>query len=262
VSAGATHHLYGRTVVVTGGNGGIGLALASGVGMAGADVAIWARNPEKNKHALDRLAVEGVRARAVVCDVSDAAQVDAAMTTTLDHFGRIDALFANAGIAGGNIPFLDMSLEDLRAVMRVDVDGAFLCLQAAARHMVSRGGGGSLVAVSSIIARFGGRGKAHYGAAKTSVEGLMRSIAVELGPTGIRCNCLAPGWTDTEMLAESGTFGVSDPGKLRRATLGRTPVGRWGLLEDFRDVAVFLADPELTFHTGQVMVVDGGYSVT
>jgi NAD(P)-dependent dehydrogenase (short-subunit alcohol dehydrogenase family) len=254
--------LSGRNVVITGGNGGIGLAIANGVSRAGADVTVWARNPRKNRDAIALLEASGTKAHAIVCDVGDQSQIDAAMAATIDRFGRVDALFANAGIGGGSIPFLSISLEDWRSVMKVDLDGAFMSLQAGARQMVEQRTGGALIAVSSIIARFGGTGQAHYGAAKTAVEGLIRSMAVELASKGIRCNTLAPGWTETDMLAPGGSFGASDTERLKEFTIRRTPVGRWAKAEDFSAIAAFLADPTLIFHTGEVMVLDGGYSIS
>ena len=131
-----------RTVVVTGGNGGIGLGLAVGVGRAGAEVAIWGRSEAKNRIAVESLEEMGIVAHAIVCDVSNESSVVDAMTATLSRFERVDAMFANAGTAGNESAFVDLSLDDWHAVMRVDVDGVFLSLRAAARHMGERGGGG------------------------------------------------------------------------------------------------------------------------
>ncbi len=253
--------LRGRTVVVTGGNGGIGLGLATGVGRAGAEVAIWGRNETKNGAAITSLGELGIVAHAVVCDVSNEASVAEAMAATLVRFERVDALFANAGTAGHEAPFVDLALDDWRAVMSVDVDGAFLSLRAAARHMVERGGGGALIGVSSIVSRFGAARRAHYGAAKPAVEGLMRALAVELASAHIRCNSPTPGWTDTAMTGPDGSFGTADYERFRKATVQRTPVRRWADPDDFTAVAAFLADPTLLFHTGDSVVVDGGYSV-
>ncbi len=257
----APRNLIGRTVVVTGGNGGIGLALARGVGRAGATVAVWSRNEEKNAAAVELLTDEGVTAFAFGCDVRHEEQVAAAMSATLARFAKVDALFANAGIGGAEVPFVDLSLADWRELMSVDVDGAFLSLREGARHMLDRGEGGALVAVSSIVTRFGAARKAHYGAAKPAVEGLVRAIAVELASRGVRCNALAPGWTDTDLVAAGGSFGTANYDRFREATMHRTPVRRWAEPDDFGAVAAYLADPTLTFHTGDVLTVDGGYSI-
>lgn len=250
------------TMVVTGGNGGIGLALAEAVGSAGASVAIWGRNPNKNAAAIDHLHARGIEAVAFSCDVSDEEEVVAAMAATVSRFERVDALFANAGVGGSEIPFVDLPMEEWRSVMAVDLDGVFLTFREAARQMVAQGHGGALVGVSSIVSRFGAPRKAAYGAAKPAVEGLVRSVAVELAGAGIRCNALAPGWTDTDMVAPSGSFGGSAYDRFREATLRRTPVRRWGQPADLHAAARFLADPRAGFHTGDVIVVDGGYSIS
>jgi NAD(P)-dependent dehydrogenase (short-subunit alcohol dehydrogenase family) len=247
--------LTGKVVVITGGNTGIGLGLAKGVARAGADVAIWARNQTRNAEAVEVLEKLGVHASAQPCDVSDEDQVERAMAGTLADHGKVDCLFANAGIYGDSA-FVDMTLAEWRRVMAVNLDGAFLTLRAAARHMVSRGEGGSLVGVSSTSALFGAPRKEHYAVSKTGLVALMRSLAVELARYQIRANSLLPGWTDTELLSAA-----KENQKFVDATISRTPIRRWGTPEDFAEVAIFLADPAVHFHTGDTMVVDGGYSI-
>jgi len=236
--------LDGRVVVVTGGNGGIGLAIAEACARAGASVAVWATNPEKNAAALERLASMGSRAMAQRCD-----------DRTVEELGRVDTLFANAGIKPVT-PFLDMSLDEWRHVMAVNLDGAFLTMRAAARHMVARGGGGALVAVSSVAAFDGSPGMEHYAATKAGVLALVRSVAVELARHGVRCNALVPGFVETEMTAD-----WRRDERMMAATTRRTPVRRWAEPVDIGPAAVFLADPDYRFHTGANLVVDGGYSV-
>jgi NAD(P)-dependent dehydrogenase (short-subunit alcohol dehydrogenase family) len=247
--------LSGKVVVVTGGNTGIGLGLAKGVAQAGAAVAVWARNEERNEKAVAELSSLGVQATSERCDIGDEAQIEAAMASTLERHGKVDCLFANAGIYGDSA-FVDMTLDEWRKVMRVNLDGTFLCLRAAARHLVERGEGGSLVAVSSTASIHGAPRKAHYAVTKTGAIALIRSLAVELARYKIRCNALLPGWTDTDLLADAKTFQ-----KFVDNTTSRTPVRRWGTPDDFAEVAVFLADPSITFHTGDTMVVDGGYTI-
>lgn len=248
--------LSGKVFVITGGNGGIGLGMAEGIVAAGGAAVIWGRNEEKNTAAVETLQSLGGRATAHVCDVSDEAQVIAAMDRSVDDFGRIDGLFANAGRSGTGTPFLELPLDEWRAVTRVNLDGVFLTLREAARRLVEQGEGGALVAVSSTSAIHGAAGNEAYGAAKTGVNGLVRALAVLLARHDIRVNSLVPGWTITELAGPAYSWD-----KFREATVQRTPVRRWADPSEFRAAGAFLADPSLTYHTGQELIVDGGYTV-
>jgi NAD(P)-dependent dehydrogenase (short-subunit alcohol dehydrogenase family) len=249
-------NLSGKVFVVTGGNGGIGLGMAEGIVMAGGSIAIWGRNPEKNETAVEQLQSLGGRAFAYVCDVADEAQVVETMNRSVADLGRLDGLFANAGRGGSGTQFLDLPLEEWRAVMAVNLDGVFLTLREAAKVLVSQGEGGSLVAVSSTSAIHGAAGNEAYGSAKTAVNGLVRALAVGLARHKIRVNGLLPGWTITGMAKRAYENDV-----FREATTKRTPVRRWADPSEFREVGAFLADPSQTFHTGQEVCVDGGYTV-
>ena len=247
--------LSGRVVVVTGGNSGIGLGIARGVARAGGSVAVWSRRADRNAEAVTELEGLGATAAGFPCDVGDEDNVADAMRQTLDRFGRLDCLVANAGTAGRKW-FTEMSLDEWHRVLQVNLDGAFLCLREAARVLVQQGQGGSLVGVSSTSAIHGAPGQEHYSASKTALLGVMRSLAVELARHQIRCNSLLPGWTETELTAAAMTHE-----KFMAATTGRTPVRRWATPHDFETVGAFLADPTVIFHTGDSMVVDGGYTV-
>ena len=247
--------LEGRTAVVTGGNAGLGLGMAMGVGRAGARVVIWARDQGQNERAVAQLAAAGIDARAFPCDVSEPADVSRALAGTLSCVDAVDCLVANAGIAAA-APFLDTSLAEWQRVLRTNLDGTFLTTQAVARHMVDRGDGGSMIIVSSLASRYGGGRQAAYTASKTGLIGLGRTLAVELARHRIRCNILLPGWTETAMnesLRQSESF--------VQATTKRTPVRRWAQPAEFGEIAAFLADPNLMFHTGNEIVVDGGFSL-
>ncbi len=248
--------LNGHVAVITGGNGGIGLGLATGIASAGGDIMIWGRNGDKNNTAVSKLRGLGVNAQAVICDVSDPEQIDQAMAATVEQMGHIDSFFANAGRGGHGTPFLELGLAEWRQVMSVNLDGLFLCVQAAARQMVAQGTGGSIVGVSSTSAIHGAAGNEAYGTSKTAVLGLVRALAVGLARHQIRVNALIPGWVTTDM-----TAGASENEKFMTATTRRTPVRRWGTPGDFEHVGPFLANPELSYHTGQEVVVDGGYTV-
>jgi NAD(P)-dependent dehydrogenase (short-subunit alcohol dehydrogenase family) len=248
--------LTGHVALVTGGNGGIGLGMATGLADAGADVAIWGTNPEKNEAAGEQLAKTGRRIHVERCDVSDEEQVIASFARSVEALGKVDSVFANAGI-GGRVPsIVELSLEDWRRVLAVNLDGAFLTLREGARHMVERGDGGALVAVGSTSAIHGAPFNPHYGASKTGLLGLVRAMAVGLARYRIRANALLPGWTDTDLIATN-----KQNEKFVTNTISRTPVRRWADPAEFAEVAVFLADPSLTFHTGDTMVVDGGYTI-
>ena len=247
--------LHGKTAVVTGGNSGIGLGMAVGLARAGADVAIWARNPDKSRAAVKELQTYGVGAQAISCDIGDEASVIQATTDTIDAFGKIDVLVANAGVADAG-SYLDTALSDWQHVLRTNLDGTFLCTREVARHMVDRGEGGSMVVVSSTVARYGGAGQAAYAASKSACASLGRTIAVEFARHRIRCNILIPGWVSTPMNDH-----LREDERFFDATVRRTPVRRWATPEEFHSVAAFLADPTLTFHTGNEVVVDGGYTI-
>jgi NAD(P)-dependent dehydrogenase (short-subunit alcohol dehydrogenase family) len=248
--------LRGHVALVTGGNSGIGLGMARGLARAGANIAIWGTNPEKNAAAADQMAEYGHRVHTERCDVSDEDAVEDSFAATIDALGTVDSVFANAGVSGSAPTIWDLTAAEWRRVMRVNLDGAFFTLRAGARFLAQRDAGGSLVAVTSTSTVHGAPFQPHYAASKSALLGLVRSMAVGLAHHRIRVNALSPGWTDTDLLA---------PGKANQKfvdnTLARTPVRRWANPDEFAAVAVYLADPTLTFHTGDTLVVDGGYTI-
>jgi len=250
--------LSGRGAVVTGGNGGIGLGMARALLAAGARVAIWGSRPDKTERAKAQLVAEcgdAARVHAFVCDVGDEAQVDATFTASVAALGRVDACFANAGVGGQGAPLLEMSLEEFRRVQRINVEGVFLTFRAAARHMVERGGGGSLVATASTAAIEGAARNSHYGASKGAVTSYVRALAVELARHQIRVNSILPGWIVTEMTERA----VGNE-KFAAAVLPRIPARRWGTIDDFGGIAVYLASDASGYTTGEQFVIDGGYT--
>lgn len=247
--------LTGHVALVTGGNGGIGLGMARGLARAGASVAIWGRDAAKNRAAADELGALGAKVAAFEVDVSREEQVVQAMRATAEGLGRIDSCFANAGF-GRARPFLEMGLDDWNAVLAVNLTGVFLCFREAARHMVERGGGGKLVAVSSIGALHGMPSEPNYAASKGGVCALVRSAAVALARHDIQANAVQPGWIETDATAPARAHE-----KLERTVRQRTPARRWGSPEDLEGIAVYLASPASRFHTGDVVTVDGGYTV-
>lgn len=247
--------LSGRVVIVTGGNAGIGFGIARGVARSGGSVAIWSRRPDRNAEAVEQLQALGAEAAGFECDVTDEDQTTASMRSTLERFGRIDSLVANAGTSSRQA-FTDMTIEQWRHLLQVNLEGAFISLREAARVLVAQGQGGALVGVSSTSSIHGAPGQEHYSASKTAMLGLMRSLAVELARHNIRCNSLVPGWTETDLTASARGYE-----KFLTNTTKRTPVRRWATPADFEAVGAFLTDPTISFHTGDAMVVDGGYTI-
>jgi NAD(P)-dependent dehydrogenase (short-subunit alcohol dehydrogenase family) len=248
--------LTGKVALVTGGNSGIGLGMAQALAEAGADVAIWGTNAAKTAAAMAQLEPTGVRLHAAVCDVGDEAAVERAMEGTLAALGRIDACFANAGTYGLKTKFTDLESAEWHRVTRVNLDGAFHTLRAAARHMVHRGGGGTLVGTASLAAIEGAARNTQYAATKGAMVAMIRALAVELARHGIRANAILPGWIETAMTAGS----VADE-RFAAAVLPRIPARRWGKGADFGGLAVYLASDASAYHTGDCLVVDGGYSL-
>ncbi len=252
----AATDLSGRVAVVTGGNGGIGLAMAEAMAHAGADIAVWGRNTDKNAAAVDYLGATGRNVMSVGVDVADEAQVADAFAQTISELGRADIMFANAGVTSPGKMVADSSLDEWRHVMGVNLDGVFLCFREASKHLIEKGEGGSLVVVSSTASIHGAASNASYSASKTGVLGLMRAMAVEMARYNVRVNALLPGWTKTDL----ASFGFEND-RFREATTKRTPVRRWAEPSEMAAAALFLADPALTFHTGDTITVDGGYTI-
>jgi NAD(P)-dependent dehydrogenase (short-subunit alcohol dehydrogenase family) len=250
--------LAGRGVIVTGGNGGIGYGMARALLAAGAQVAIWGSNADKTEKARAALAAEtadAARVHAFVCDIGDEAQVEAAFAASVAALGSVRACFANAGVSSKGTPLLQMSLDEFRRVQRINVEGVFLTLRAAARHMAGHGQGGSLVATASTAAVEGAARNSHYGASKGAVTSFVRALAVELARHQIRVNSILPGWISTEMTERA----MADE-RFAGAVMPRIPARRWGTIDDFGGIAVYLASDASSYTTGEQFVIDGGYT--
>lgn len=250
--------LSGHGAVITGGNGGIGLGMARALLAAGAKVAIWGSNPDKTERARAQLADEcgdASRVFAYVCDVGDEAQVENSFAASVAALGRVDSCFANAGVSSKGTVITEMSLEEFRRVQRINVDGVFLTFRAAARHMAAHGQGGSLVATASTAAVEGAARNSHYGASKGAVTAMVRALAVELARHKIRANSILPGWIVTDMTQKS----VNND-KFAGAVMPRIPARRWGEIDDFGGIAVYLASTASGYTTGEQFIIDGGYT--
>jgi len=257
----APFDLTGKVALVTGGNGGIGLGMATALAEAGADIAIWGTNPAKNEAARAALAATGRQVLALQCDVAEEAEVAAAFAETLRVLGRVDGCFANAGISGGRSgPFVERTKAQWDRVLRVNLTGAFLTFRVAAQHMKARAeagdAGGVLVGTASLAAIEGAARNEHYGASKGGMVSMVRALAVELARHGIRAHAILPGWIETEMTERS----ITDP-RFAGNVLPRVPMRRWGTGADFGGLAIYLMSSASAFHTGDSLVVDGGYSL-
>lgn len=246
--------LTGSVALITGGNGGIGLGMARGLAAAGAAVAIWGTNASKNDGAAEELRTMGAEVETFQCDVGDPTQVAEQFEATLERFGHVDTCVANAGVGGNADSFVDMSLEEWRRVQRVNSEGAIFTLQAAARHMIERSEGGSLIGVSSMSAICGQPRGEHYAHSKAGLVAVMKSLAVELARYGIRANAVLPGWTATDM-----TAGAVESEKFTERVISRVPLRRWADVDEFAGIAVYLAAKASSYHTGDELLIDGGY---
>ena len=249
-------NLTGHVALVTGGNSGIGLGMAEGLAQHGANVAIWGTNADKNDAAVDTLSQYDVEVLSIVCDVSDEVAVVEAMTDTVSQLGRIDSVFVNAGVGSRAPSFVDMSSEEWRRVMSVNLDGAFYTFRTAARHMVERGGGGVLAGTASLAAIEAAPRSEHYAATKGGMISMVKAMAVEFARYGIRAHSILPGWISTNMTANA----VNTEG-FKTKVLPRVPMRRWGEGDDFGGIAVYLMSSASRYHTGDTFVIDGGYSL-
>ena len=253
--------LTGRVVVITGGNGGIGLGMAKGLADAGATLSLWGRNAEKNAAAARTLDGAKGRVETQVCDVANRDSVESAFAATLKPLGRVDGMIANAGIGGGGRkPFIERTDEDWRNMFATNLDGVFHAFQAAARHMTERAKAGDpfgrLVATSSLASLSGTPLNEHYAATKAALNALCRALAVELARYGVTANAILPGWTRSDM-----TERVINDAKFAGNVMPRIPARRWGEPEDFEGIAVYLMSKASSYHTADTFLIDGGYAV-
>jgi len=249
-----------RVAVITGGNGGIGLGMAEALARHGCAVSIWGRNPEKNAKAAATLSATGSRVHTQVCDVSERDETERATLATLEALGRIDGCFANAGIGGGGRhAFVDRTEEDWHRLFAVNLDGVFHALQPILRHMIDRARKGDafgrIAATSSMASLYGTARNEHYAASKAALNALMRALAVEHARYGITANAILPGWIETEM-----TAGLRANDKFMSNVGPRIPMRRFGTPADFGGIAVYLMSQASAYHTGDCIVIDGGYS--
>ncbi|MGO4690791.1 SDR family oxidoreductase [Glaciibacter sp. 2TAF33] len=240
-----------RTAIVTGSNSGIGRSSAVGLAAAGLDVGItWHRNEAGAHETADEVRALGRRAVVARLDTTDLPGCGDVVESLADQLGGLDVFVNNAG-AGASIPFLETTWEDWRRVIATDLDGAFICIQRAARRMIDARRGGRIIAVTSVHEHQPRVGFSAYDAAKHGLGGLIKTAALELGEYGITVNAVAPGEIATHMNADANqdSHTIDRPG---------VPLGRPGDAREVAAVIAFLASTESSFVTGASWVVDGG----
>jgi NAD(P)-dependent dehydrogenase (short-subunit alcohol dehydrogenase family) len=246
--------MRGRTAVVTGSTRGLGRAFARALAEAGADVVVVGRDAAAAAEVEAELAGVGARSVTVLADVTVRADLERVLDRTVETFGRADVLVNNAGTCIHK-PALEVTDEEWREVMGVNVDGLWMASQVFGRHMIESGGG-SIVNVGSMSASIVNRPQWQpaYNASKAAVHHLTRSLAAEWAPSGVRVNAIAPGYMRTDMAP------VDEP-RFRRYWIEDTPQQRAGEPDELGPAVVFLASDASSFMTGSVLTIDGGYSV-
>ncbi|MBO9524092.1 MAG: 3-oxoacyl-ACP reductase FabG [Nocardioidaceae bacterium] len=249
----------GRVAVITGAARGIGLGIATRLAEEGASVAVLDLDEAGAEEAARSLPLApGAKAVGLGADIADGASVETAVGRVVAELGGVHVLVNNAGVTRDNLVF-KMTEDDWDLVMRVHLRGAFLMTKAVQAHFVEQRYG-KVLNLSSTSA-LGKRGQANYAAAKMGVQGLTRSLGIELGPFGVNVNAIAPGFVVTEMTdATAARLGMGVE-EFRRLGAERNPVGRVGHPEDIAAAVAFLCSDEASYITGQTLYVDGGAKI-
>lgn len=246
--------LEGKTALITGGNGGIGLGIAQGFAESGANIAIAARNTQKTDIVVNNLNQKNISAIGMEVDVSNQESVNDMVQNTINHFGKIDILVNNAGIGIRNLPH-EYDLADWNKVIDINLTGAFLCSKAVYPSMKVQGSG-KVINIGSMTSIFGLDWAVAYASSKGGIVQLTKTLAVSWAKDGIQANSILPGWIHTEL-----TQGIKDNFQTRYDhILSRIPEGRWGEPSDLSGTAIFLASNASDYVTGVSIPVDGGYT--
>ncbi len=243
--------LAGKVAIVTGGNAGIGLGIATGLAQAGASLTIAGRRAAKNVETVAGLEELGGRAIGAVTDVQDEASVQAMVKVTVDTFGRVDILVNNAGINIRKAP-QEYTLEEWQRVLQTNLTGVFLCAREVYPHMV-KAGGGKIINIGSMTSIFGSSLAPAYSASKGGVVQLTKSLANFWARDNIQVNAILPGWLHTDLTAPTGQERYD-------AIRSRIPHGRWGEPQELAGTAVFMAGSASDYVNGVALLVDGGYT--
>ena len=250
--------LDGKVAIVTGATGGIGEATAKLFLAEGASVMLVGRSAEKLKATRERLETENNLAD-FVADAADEEATAAAVAATIEAFGGVDILMANAGTEGNFAPIESLTIDEFESVLRTNVIGVWLSMKYCVEPMKKRGSG-SIIAVSSIAGMIGSPTMAPYIASKHAVFGLVKTAALELATFGIRVNAIGPGPIDNRMIRSlESQFNPEDTAAAHDFILSKIPMQRYGTNEEVANLALFLAGDESTFCTGGIHMIDGGF---
>ena len=248
-------NLSGRVAVVTGGNGGIGLAMAEGLASAGADVVIAARDSKKGAKALTILQGFDVRSTFIQVDVRDPSSISDLVESVVRELGGLHILVNNAGTNDRKQPE-EYALEEWQTIIDTNLTSAFFASQKVYPHM-SRAGGGKIINIGSMMSIFGASFTVPYASSKGGIVQMTKGMACAWAKDNVQVNAVLPGWIDTTLTREAR----QQVDGLHDRVEARTPAGRWGIPSDLSGIGVFLASSASDFVTGTAIPVDGGYSV-
>ena len=256
----APFDLTGKCCLITGGSRGIGFAMAKALASSGANLMLWANQPASLMQAAESLRAHGTRVETRLVDVGVEDQIVRGMQELRSDFPRLDAVIACAGIAQKEVGFADLETSVFDEVRTVNLNGTMWTMREACKQFIRQAteghGGGSLIAVASLAGRFGAPSMEGYAASKLAIEGLIRSIAVYMARYGVRANTVVPGWIATDMSRH-----YRERPKFNERVIRRIPIRRWGSADELGGIAVYLVSDASTYHTGDSLVVDGGYSI-
>ena len=251
-----TIHLQEKVAIVTGASRGIGETIAHTFAAEGAKVVLASRKLDGLEVVRDAIAAKGGEATAIACHTGDPEQVRALVAKTIETYGRVDVLVNNAATNPYFGPMMGVEAGAWDKTFDVNVRGYFEATRAVTEHLVEAGRGGSIINVSSILGVRGGLFQGVYAMTKAAVISMTKTLAIELGPQGIRVNAIAPGFIETKF-----SSALVDNPQIKEMILGRTPLGRIGAPEDIAPLALFLASDAAQFITGATYVADGGLTV-